>query len=77
MAYHPSPQAKATTGAVQAAFDTLPAKRKRDASFRADMLAAQVKSRGARKGQKVPFSQKMALEVVGKISLLAVRMEAA
>ena len=41
------------------------------------MLAAQVKSRGARKGQKVPFSQKVALEVVGKISLLAVRMEAA
>ena len=41
------------------------------------MLAAQAKSRGARKGQKVPFSQKMALEVLGKISLLVVRMETA
>jgi hypothetical protein len=73
MPYTPSPQAKATTDAVLAAFEGLSAKRKRDAEFRADMLAAQVKSRNQRKGHKVAFSQPMALEVLGKLSLLLLK----
>lgn len=73
MPYTPSPQAKATTDAVLAAFDSLSAKRKRDAEFRARMLAAQVKVRNHQKGHKAAFSQSMALEVLGKLSLLLLK----
>jgi hypothetical protein len=73
MTYKPSPTSGKATEAVLSAVELLPVKDKRDAKFRADMLAAQVKSRNHRKGHKIPFSQAMALEVVGKLSLFLLK----
>jgi hypothetical protein len=73
MPYHPSPTSAEATEAVLDAARKLSGRDRRDARFRTRMLAAQVKARSARRGHKVQFSERMAIETLGKVCLLLLK----